>query len=154
MLHIKEAFLLLILTCYFNDGILGYKLFSNNISYGYDDGYITQTSGHWLQRNTSKFPRVVADEGLSPGWLELVNDFQSAMLVIGILVNVFTVITLSINGNDFTPVIRTILKHQSSIDTVICICSVINLVTKANSLVGDNIFSLIICQAWHSQVSK
>ena len=88
---------------------------------------------------------------LDPKWLAIVNNAQAVMLVAGVAVNIFTIITLKVSGSDFTPVIKTILTHQSAVDGIICVCSIINLVTVPNSLVGANWFSLFICQAWHSQ---
>lgn len=87
----------------------------------------------------------------TPSWHTTFNLLQASMMVLGLILNIFTVITLSLNGRGISRVICLLLKHQAAADTLVCLCGILILATPELAVVGDNVASLLICQVWHSQ---
>ena len=54
----------------------------------------------------------------------------------GFITNVATFITLAVNGEEFAPCIRLLLKHQSLIDAFACLVSAITILQKPLWLSG------------------
>ena len=95
-------------------------------------------------------PTQVADI-LVKSWLgEALDKGQMVICIIGILANVATVLTLRVNGQDFTDAIKILFQHQSIIDALVCIDSLVFLLWPDNFAVGFQPLNVLICLLHHS----
>ncbi len=86
-----------------------------------------------------------------PTWISVMDLVEVSVTLCGAMANAATYIALVKHGQAFSPVIRLLLRHQSAMDGLVCIVAISLLAAPSMLMVGDNYFSLLICQIWHSQ---
>ena len=72
-------------------------------------------------------------------------------LTIGLVANVVTLVTLSLHGKGFPLMSRSLLRHQSIVDSLVCIMGIGMYSQDPMWMTGNNTFDHILCQVWHGQ---
>ena len=81
----------------------------------------------------------------------IIDDSQLALTGFGFLGNTGTIYTLTKNGQDFTPTIALLLKHQSFVDAIVCVFAAILLIQPTNWTTGVYAVDVVICHFWNGQ---
>ena len=55
------------------------------------------------------------------------ESYQCKVFIVGLITNFGTFLTLAINGEEFAPCIRLLLKHQSLIDAFACLVAALQI---------------------------
>ena len=92
-----------------------------------------------------------ADNTPAPLWSQVFDNVQVAITIIGLLANVATIVTLTVNGQDFSEIIKMLLIYQSVLDGLICLVACFLFKITPMAMTGYKILDIVICQAWHSQ---
>nr|CAJ38812.1 putative origin recognition complex subunit 3 protein [Platynereis dumerilii] len=96
---------------------------------------------------------VIKADKETPGWVKKFDNVQAVMMIIGLLLNVITLVTLNRNGSGFNPLICSLFVHQAFADSGVCIMSILLLLVPPMALAGPNSFKFFVCQVFHSQVT-
>ena len=83
---------------------------------------------------------------------KVVTIFKSLITIIGLLANLTTLITLTLNNDEFPRNGRIFLFHQAIADTIVCLIGIGIYTQDFMWLTGNSTFDLLLCQAWHGQV--
>lgn len=84
-------------------------------------------------------------------WLKIFDQCQLVMTITGVFANFLTFLTLSINGKAFSPMMLILLRHQSIVDSVVCLMASIYLLQPFMWVPGHYILDLIMCIWWNGQ---
>ena len=84
-------------------------------------------------------------------WMMIFDTCQLIVILMGILVNLFTLITLFRNPMGFSRLILVLLRHQSLVDMCVCLFASILMLQPFMWLPGNHYLDILICQVWHGQ---
>ena len=76
---------------------------------------------------------------------------QSLVTIIGLLANIITLISLTLNGQEFPRITRILLLHQTTIDSFVCATGIVMCIQPFMWMTGAATFDLLLCQLWHGQ---
>ena len=113
------------------------------------NGNQVQINQDSFSNNATFSPQATA----KPLWADIVDKLQIIMDIIGFVANVATAITLHQNGSAFSPVIRILFQHQSLVDALICVISLIFVIKPNNWMTGIQYLDSCICYIHHSYFS-
>ena len=82
---------------------------------------------------------------------EFLTSLKCTVTVVGLIGNVITLITLSINGKDLPIIGRCLLIHQATVDTFVCLMSLGMYIQPFMWMTGNTTFDFLLCQIWHGQ---
>ena len=82
---------------------------------------------------------------------DILITFQALAFIFGLIANIITLITLTINGNDFPMISRILFKNLAGADIFVCIMGLVICIQPFMWMTGNDTFDLILCQVWHSQ---
>ena len=85
-------------------------------------------------------------------WQEMFDLSQLILTIIGFFANIATVVTMTVNGKAFSPILLALLKHQSIIDATACLMVGVLLVQTPMWLPGYYVLDLLMCHVWNGQV--
>lgn len=83
--------------------------------------------------------------------LQILNGLQLMITIPGFFANIATCITLSVNGNKFSPAILILLHHQSICDAFVCLTATLLIFEPFMWLPGVKHLDLLVCCYWNSQ---
>ena len=84
-------------------------------------------------------------------WSEVVNIIQGVILIWGIATNLVTVISLIKYNVGFSRHCCALIKHQSILDLLACLCGFIISVQAKYWSTENKGFNYFMCHVWHSQ---
>ena len=105
--------------------------------------HLEDTESHINKKNGSNFITTPRNE--------LLTSLKCTVTVVGLIGNVITLITLSINGKDLPIIGRCLLIHQATVDTFVCIMSLGMYIQPFMWMTGNTTFDFLLCQIWHGQ---
>ena len=86
-----------------------------------------------------------------PLWNQVTDYFELTITVIGLTLNILTIISLQKHRENLSSTILLLLQHQSLLDSWICMMAIALLFQPYMWMSGNPTFDLILCQAWHGQ---
>ena len=78
--------------------------------------------------------------------------FKTIVTILGLLCNITTFFTLTLNAEGLPQISRMLLQHQAIIDCLVCLMGVGIYTQKFMWMTTNHVFNFILCQVWHSQV--
>ena len=87
----------------------------------------------------------------TPQWKIIVSIGQMCMASTGIVANILTFVTLTVNGKSFSQPTGILLKHQALIDATVCGLAIGVFIQPAVRHIGLLAVDFAICFLWHSQ---
>ena len=121
-------------------------------SIGITPGYTT-SDNDMFSAMFSPIPVTNNSEVITPSnspWKDPLQIAQFVTIVVGFVANSVTLITLGLNGGDFSPVLLILFRHQSVIDGVLCVVSGIQMVQTTRWQLGQFVIDIVVCHVWHS----
>ena len=106
------------------------------------------TSLTWELVNVTSAPDV---DDTTPRWRYAMNVGVLFMATIGVIANLLTFVTLTVNGRAFSRMTGVLLKHQSLIDAVVCTLASGVFMQTSVWHVGVYAIDVVICFVWHNQ---
>ena len=82
---------------------------------------------------------------------DILITFQALSVIFGLLANITTLITLTVNGKDFPIISRILFKNLAAADIFVCIMGMVICIQPFMWMTGNETFDLLLCQVWHSQ---
>ena len=99
--------------------------------------------------NSTSVP-VTADA--TPQWRRIMNNGQLVLTVTGVVANIMTFVTLTVNGGSFCPLTCLLLKHQALIDASVCAFATGVFIHTSVRHVSVYAIDFTICFIWHTQL--
>ncbi len=87
-----------------------------------------------------------------PRGAAIVNYVQTVFAGVGFLANTVTIVVLHRCSDDFGSTMAIIIKHQSVVDALVCLCRALMSVTPPLWSPGLLYLDIFICHVWHTQV--
>lgn len=94
---------------------------------------------------------MVAMQDPGMHWSQIFDYVQLVVTVIGFLLNLITLITLSLNNDGFSRVILMLLWHQSLVDMWVCLQASVVVIQPFLWSTGIYGIDFVVCHAWHGQ---
>ncbi len=90
----------------------------------------------------------------APSWSVNLDRAQYVLTTIGFQANIGALIILMRPRmkTEFNPIILLLLRHQSIIDSLVCLSGALLFVAPPMWNVGDDTLDLLVCHIWHSQM--
>ena len=88
----------------------------------------------------------------TPEWIKVVDITQTVCSFVGFTANCVTFITLTRSSCGIGAASRTLLRHQSVIDAIICLMAAIMVLAPPMWTSGNYILNIFVCHVWHSQI--
>ena len=106
--------------------------------------------------NVTQLPEmnITADQQQAapvPAWIHLLTSVQLTGAIVGVIANLATLITLTVNGEGFSDTIKMLFKYQSVMDCLCCLEAAVLFTLPPMGQTGNQQFDWFICQVWHSQ---
>ena len=111
------------------------------------NGTDPNTTSGCADNNTS----LAETTGATPNWRIMMDVGLLTMVVTGVVANTLTLVTLTVNGRAFSRLTVVLLKHQSSVDVVVCALASGVFMQTSVWHVGLHAVDVVICFIWHSQ---
>ena len=86
-----------------------------------------------------------------PHWQTAIERFQTVMALFGYIANMVTLISLARNGDSFSSSTCLLLKHQSLVDSGVCVVAAATILQPSLWTTGVFWVDAIVCLFWHSQ---
>ena len=84
--------------------------------------------------------------------IRTIRTSHTALASVGIAANLVTIVTISRNGQEFSMVMRALLKHQALVDGLACVLAVLtSLQPRGFWKVNIEFVNYIVCVVWHSE---
>ena len=112
---------------------------------------INETSSLHLENTESHIYKMNDSNQITAPNHELLKSLKCTVTVAGLIGNVITFITLSINGKDLPIIGRFLLIHQATVDTFVCLMSLGMYIQPFMWMTGNTTFDFLLCQIWHGQ---
>lgn len=93
----------------------------------------------------------IPNDNANPIWLQTFDIIQLTCIILGLLANIITLVTLFQNGKAFSRPIRILFRHQSLADSWVCLMAATIMLQPTLWLSGFYVLDIIICHAWHGQ---
>ncbi len=84
-------------------------------------------------------------------WQVGITYLEITTTAVGFILNFLTLMIFVISCKNLSPQTRNLLRHQSFIDTVVCLIAMPTLLQTYMWKTGNYGFDVFICQFWHSQ---
>ena len=91
------------------------------------------------------------EEETTEAWRSNINAVLLCMASTGVVANVLTFVTLTVNGRAFSHLTVVLLKHQALIDMIVCVLASCLFMQTAAWRVGQSTVDSAICFVWHSR---
>ena len=101
-----------------------------------------------IEKTTSQFETYKSKHE----WIQAVDITQAVASIVGFSANCLTFVTLTRRNCGMGSAIRTLLRHQSVVDAVVCLLAAILVLAPPMWRTGNYIVDLIFCHIWHSQI--
>ena len=88
----------------------------------------------------------------TPKWVKVVDITQTICSFVGFTANCVTFITLTRSSSGMGSAVRTLLRHQSAIDAIVCLLAAIMVLSPPMWTPGIHVLDQLICHIWHSQI--
>ena len=88
-----------------------------------------------------------------PAWIKVVDIIQTVCSFVGFTANCVTFVTLTRSSCGMGAAVRTLLRHQSVIDAIICLMAAIMVLAPPMWTSGNYRFDQLVCHIWHSQAT-
>ena len=92
------------------------------------------------------------EEGRNSILWQILDRSLPVITITGFVANMATAITLVAHSETLSPIVCTLLRHQSILDAMACLSGAILIIQPANWIPGGWwVLDIIICHAWNSQ---
>ena len=85
-----------------------------------------------------------------PGWM-VFTVFKTIVIILGLLTNITTFLSLTMNSEGFPQISRILLQHQAIADSFVCIMAIGIFTQNFMWMTSNHTFNFVLCQAWHGQ---
>ena len=87
----------------------------------------------------------------TPLWVRIMDILQAMCSLIGFISNLVTLVTLMRSNIGLGPAVSLLLRHQSTVDMVICLLASLLIIPPPMWTCGIDKLDEFLCHAWHSQ---
>ena len=104
--------------------------------------------------NTTESTYVSTEVKIAAGrplWRSIIDSIELVITVIGLCLNILTIVSLQKHKENLSNTILLLLQHQSLLDSWICIMAIVILLQPYMWTTGNQLFDLLVCQIWHGQ---
>ena len=93
-------------------------------------------------RNSSS----AGEEEEQAAWIAVFDAVQLTCIIVGLLANVFTLVTLWRSGKDFSRPVLLLFRHQSVADCLVCLLAAIIMLQPFMWLTGVHALDVLVCR--------
>lgn len=95
--------------------------------------------------------RSPPDNGETPIFVEILGKLEVTCTLIGTVANLFAIIALFSHHDGFSRAILTLLRHQTTVDFLVCAIASTLLLEPFNWLTGFYYVDVFVCHVWHGE---